>query len=151
MAALGGGIQPFRAVLSSPSLFRSRHVFLDTLVAGGYLLGLLLAISLLAWPGTSKGQFRGNRMPPPPALPPPNNLNTDGTGNFINVVGGGFNGFGGFNGLGGFGGGFPGGTGGFGGGFNGFGGLGGFNGLGGFGGGGFAGKGFGSFNGRKAL
>ena len=74
---------------------------LTRLLQASYLLGLLLCVSLLARPGASQGQFRGNRLPPQAALPPLNNLNTDSTGNFlagslINPVGG----LGGFNGLG---------------------------------------------------
>ncbi|HZV05910.1 MAG TPA: hypothetical protein VE999_12600, partial [Gemmataceae bacterium] len=86
----------------------------------GYVLQLLLSIIWLSWPSMSNGQFRHNKLPPPPAMPPLSNLNTDSTGNFIFTTGG----LAGGN-NGGLGGGFGGGLGG-----------GGFNGLGGgFGGG----------------
>ena len=52
---------------------------LPRLMQTGYVLGLSAVISLLLSSATSKGQFRHNQMPPPPALPPLNNLMTDST------------------------------------------------------------------------
>src|SRR5262245_43352792 len=95
------------------------------LLQTGYALQLLLSITLLSSPSTSKGQFRSNKLPPPPAMPPLNNLNTDSTGNFLFTTGGFASGNVGGIGLGG----------GFGGSLGG--GFGNFGGLGGFGGGGF--------------
>ena len=43
----------------------------------GYALGLSLSLSLLLTPNRSPGQFRTNRMPPPPVMPQLNNQLTD--------------------------------------------------------------------------
>jgi hypothetical protein len=97
----------------------------------GYVLALSLLDFLLARPGDSQGQFRGNNMPGPPPILPANlgigggAIAFGGLGGFpafgfngfafpnfpvlgVPVAGfpafgfGGFNGFGGFGGFGGF-------------------------------------------------
>jgi hypothetical protein len=104
-----------------------------------YVLVLALLVVILAKPGDSQGQFRGNNMPGAPLLPPAPAVNFGAVGVNVGVFPfAGFNGFG-FNGFGlnGFGfGGFP---------VVGFPapGIGGFNGFGGFGFNGFGFNGFG--------
>jgi hypothetical protein len=125
---------------------------LKALTKMGYLLALAVALSLLLWPNPSPGQFRAippanfPTTPPVPGMPthmvimpapalmlPLNNMLTDSTGGAMSMgIGGGMGGVGTMigGGMGGMG-------------------MGGM----GMGGGmmGFAGKGMGGFNGKKAL
>ena len=52
------------------------------LTKAGYVLNLSLSVALLLAPSRSPGQFRNNRMPPPPVMPQLDNQLTDSTAGF---------------------------------------------------------------------
>ena len=69
-------------------------VSLSRLSRVGYVLGLSIALAVLAWPSRSEGQLRGT-LPPAPQMPRLDNQLTDSTGGFASMgIGGGAGGLG---------------------------------------------------------